>query len=611
MRAQFCVAACREQACARCHKKEGHYKNRIAGDEEMKDEIYRQIPLFEQFNGLAHKRKTINVGHPAIIWHQAYWKPNKMVEKSWHYEIDRYLLDLKIKFLKLSRRDGDEIIISGGVTEIEAATAHLGANQLQEYYGEGYRPDLSASYFRLRNDQLKLTVAIEKFDEFWSCKIVIDLSCAEKCDSIPEWLIPLREKLCEAEEILVSRYNLNNKVNPSDDAAARASLDEKTAKISFAISSALYRSSKELLPEIEASPDGEKITSLDFIFVNFVGISLGIDIGAPGAEKASRFGSKEAENIIDNIMPRRHFIKDDVGDISNLVDAAWPLVKGINPYVKYDEGELTEPPDRIAVQGNAEKREFTTSLLNRGRSMYVTSLGGVRYRDDEKVAFPLSYLIISPHRATWQIGRIVDRIHSLGLFRMATFRDYETVEHANDRLSELGKSINDPEKRTGDISREFSSILQLTPDGLVNRIEWSRYYLKLFNETMSRLRFERVEGYQTYTEFVSRRLSTRFFIIEDAWSRIGGLSRQIRARTAEDTGLSIKDLLGFAEKVSIVPFAYYLHYVMRFANEKLLEIVSPSLHINVSVDAVWFFASAVYAVWMVIVLPRWRARNGK
>jgi hypothetical protein len=568
----------------------------------------QRIPLFEKFNSLAHKRKTINIGHPAVIWHRAYWKPDGELEFDWHRNIDFYLHETAYLFQRIAKDFVCGYEVEGGINEIPEGVFG-NSDRADQYYNEDYTPDLSASVFRLEYaDGTKVAVVIEKFDEFWSSKAIIDFSSAIAVGGSGGWSGTLHAALVDAEDLLVSRYNRASRSHLIEKDKDRNSTDIQMSEITLSISQSLYGLENTYFPEISDEKYHCAINAEDLLFVNFVGMSLGID--APSASsvvtrrKATRFGPREALSVIDNIMPDRSFKGADVARTSALIQAAWPLVKGVNPYVEYTNDGVARMPENVISKDNDVKREFTISLLNRGRSLYVTSLGAVRYRGDSHIAFPLSYLIISPHKATWQIGRIVDRVHSLGLFRLAALQDYETIERANDRLSELGNAINRGDD-LGKISRDFSGLLRWTKTGLVDRIEWSRYYLKLFNETMGRLSFERVEGYQTYEEFISRRLSGRFLTIEDVSGRIDGLSRQIRARTAEATGASIEELLGFAEIVSVVPIPYYLSHVMDTANSELLALIKPH-SIPFPWQVIWLLLSIGYGLFIFVWRQRFR-----
>lgn len=213
--------------------------------------------------------------------------------------------------------------------------------------------------------------------------------------------------------------------------------------------------------------DFSEIISRDDRFADFVGLSLGVSIPSkrfgrevhpdgdflsPQAAAAVTLPRVLAQTVSQNISPNAKFDKNDTSGLASFIDAVWPFVKFVNPSSSARSKAATVPE----VGSKASPREFTVSLVNRARTIYITSLGAINSTNQDDYYRPLSYLMISPHRATWQLGRIIDRIHMLGLFRLATFWEYGFLEVSNNEMrklvNELGRKGISPRKADGSLT---------------------------------------------------------------------------------------------------------------------------------------------------------------
>ena len=327
------------------------------------------------------------------------------------------------------------------------------------------------------------------------------------------FLESIHSDMSRIEDIVISRYNHREARLALDEVSRlqeRALARTHISVISRSISEALNELHYALFPQ-NAGGNCEVPCDLDNnLFANFFGFSLGI--GLPSGKKgiALPLSRKRATDVVNNISANCVFDSESDDQALDLIDAIWPVATDLNPYLIYGKAEQPrnfEPPRTT--------REFTISRLNRSRALYITSLGAIREIEQKGIYFPLAYLMISPHRATWQIGRIIDRIHTLGIFRLASFIEYDKIEDANNGMRMLIDRANknaDMDIQT--LSGEFAKLGADIGNGLHYRIEWSRFYARLYHESIEMLTFERVEGYQTYKEFVVRKLSERFETID-------------------------------------------------------------------------------------------------
>jgi len=184
-------------------------------------------------------------------------------------------------------------------------------------------------------------------------------------------------------------------------------------------------------------------------------------------------------------------------------------------------------------------RDHSFSTINRNRSLYTTSMGGARPDRAHGVRYPLSYILLSPHRARWQIGRITDRIHSLGLLRLAVLREFDDIHATNDEVREAIRRLENRRSfRIHWTERQFRKTCsaRFGREGFHYRLQWANHYLGLFLDTARNLEFGRIEGYQTYDEFVRKKLGQKFAAIDGATKRLAYAEDLIATKTSLRNG---------------------------------------------------------------------------
>jgi len=173
------------------------------------------------------------------------------------------------------------------------------------------------------------------------------------------------------------------------------------------------------------------------------------------------------------------------------------------------------------------------------------------------VEHPLLFYIHSVTRCDRQIGRLVDRLCTLGTLRLAAVIPLPAFETTSQSISVVEEEIKetrrllhqliqhariwtsdeplriDLEKRIlrclDSIQIRMSDLSQgkgievakhLGEASLEYRLIRSRYYRGQFFRSMKTLRIKRLEGYQPYDEFVERRLQSAFGFIEGIEARL-------------------------------------------------------------------------------------------
>jgi hypothetical protein len=423
-----------------------------------------KIPMFETLNSYSHMRGTVNIGNPAIIWHRAYWRPPNLPDEDWHRLVNEYIAQT---FGRLHEQGRSNLTASsGGRVDIRATrsgrTGPIGT-------------DLSAFYVSFESASANITIVFEKFDEFWSIKTIVDFSKVTDESALSLGCFQdIYRALVACEQVIVDGFNAAGiEPPPPHDPGVRHQMDETVKQASLRISAALYTLTEELFPHPDAHEDLGKVIAMQDLFAHFIGFSLGLDNQKARAE---RLDAAPEKRIVSRVSPKRFFSRN-AEKLGNLVDAIWPVAKWLNPIVSFNDHGAFSSPDPT-LDDDQLKREFTISRLNRGRAIYMTSLGGIQSPPQRNIYFPLSYLLVSPHKASWQIGRMVDRLHTLGMFRLAILRDYDLIEQSNTKMGGLIDSLNKKSASVESVSDEFDQICPKIENGLHYRIEWSRYYIR-------------------------------------------------------------------------------------------------------------------------------------
>ncbi len=240
----------------------------------------------------------------------------------------------------------------------------------------------------------------------------------------------------------------------------------------------------------------------------------------------------------------------DAREERNTVSTYWPLIRTLDEKVQ-------------------EKEIVACSVLDHG-AIYTSMLGG-HYKPKDRAM--VRFLVVPKFNNRWQIGRLVNRINMLGVFRIQAIRDLEYLRVVSGEVRILGRFVDELQKRTSDkhinkdafhhVSRFYSQ------DDVINgyieyRISKSRYYVGRFIENVSHLRLGRIEGLQPYDEFVRRRLFPTFDFIDKLGNRISSLRDRVSllVRTVQmiDTRNNLERQTSLAEVGEVVELFAVSYY---------------------------------------------------
>lgn len=132
-----------------------------------------------------------------------------------------------------------------------------------------------------------------------------------------------------------------------------------------------------------------------------------------------------------------------------------------------------------------------------------------------------------------QLARLVRRLHYCGENRIMSLIDFTDVRRAGDRLRGIDTKL-DVALRLGNVKGSEIKELQqqiaeaaLSPrGGLAHRVGRTRYYHRSLENRIRDLRVERIFGWQTYDEFISRSLVPQL----QTFSRLGDRLQDVEAR---------------------------------------------------------------------------------
>ena len=284
----------------------------------------------------------------------------------------------------------------------------------------------------------------------------------------------------------------------------------------------------------------------------------------------------------------------DPNEANAVVKAFWPFIRRITP--------------------NADQREYIACGVMNWRALYISALSSARAFDWEEEAQglrdghpcgtpargvvdqqdrgpsgeevrlfdsqsgkagegPIRYLVLSkgePHRR--QIGRVLDRINTMGTMRLIALRDWTIVRDASTQIqlrgleldtmmrkwsekrSELrrdfdrrkqddpkgGRALQDQEDKALQeladkiekdligLSAALDKIGERARSGIHFRINRSRFYASEFESLVASLKIGNIDTWVAYDQFVTRGLKPAFDFIDGVGGRLLGLRTRLQ-----------------------------------------------------------------------------------
>jgi hypothetical protein len=253
-------------------------------------------------------------------------------------------------------------------------------------------------------------------------------------------------------------------------------------------------------------------------------------------------------------------------------------------------GANWQPPQGAAADANATgllSAESVVCGMLDGAALYASPLSmGSAYRDR------VNFLAVYDGNSEAQLGRFIRRLLVMGELRLSALMDLDgpqrpTTEDSHPparHLVEAGQTIRrigielrkvevDPAdadlKALSDILDTYRKLNDSSPDGLIFRIERSRYYSEAFKTRIQDLRIVRLEGWQPYDEFVRRYLYQLYDLISSIGVRYEALGRRVDRLQSFRIGEAIAKQTEAASKlqrrgedIAIIAGLYYGYHVL-------------------------------------------------
>lgn len=503
----------------------------------------------------AHRRPAPLVGPPSLVWHRAFWKPlGQTSREDWIKDLDRLLLCIIVHLSDFAAQSRS-LLISPNIDEEKI---HLFRHRSEDKRtliempqstdGSLYRPNIvSAS---IRHCGINFTFRAQIRSEFWTFGVYADF--------------------CEASEDHFTNDPILNAIFKTLQEIYRIAADryESPEKKPLTLASDLYSQMIEAFRQYCDAFIGDGIHRVGgwnqihercgSVFGDFVGVILGM--------RPSK--SDEGKTLVPVLSTRGQPIPEKVEPYRfekevplRILDAIWPIVRRLHGGFNNNHKKIED------MQG---KPEYAVSLFQRGRVLYVSALGRLISRKLRKAPEPVIYTLVSVHSSRWQLGRLADRLHELGTLRLAAVRDLQKLMQANEDLRVLRLDLL-KERKLSEIQSDLLALEGKITGGLAYRVERSRYYVGRFQSVCQQLGLGRVEGFQQYDEFVERRLSDKFDLIDKVGVRYDDLRRALRDKERSELQKHLKNqnetthkLLETAEFIITIPLIYYIGMIIKY-----------------------------------------------
>ncbi|WP_017668248.1 DUF3422 family protein [Sandarakinorhabdus sp. AAP62] len=273
---------------------------------------------------------------------------------------------------------------------------------------------------------------------------------------------------------------------------------------------------------------------------------------------------------------------------------------------------------------NTALPELMGSLFLDERVVYVSSLGTHHLADKDSAPAipPVRYLMYADNVCSWQMGRLIERLNTLGTYRLASLRHLKALNEIGDTLEAIGETLGkeldltDGDALQKTFTDQFNAFNRLSPangETVSFRVDRSRFYVDAFTRLVRDLHDKRVPGFQSYPDFVRRRYGATWDRIDRIGLRheklakrldyLSNLAQAVQLRLAADAQKNLAEeqtaqtlalneaaraqvgLLHTAERVSVIPVAYYFKPAMEAMLAKARSLHLDAFFLNMTLFA--------------------------
>jgi hypothetical protein len=549
---------------------------------------FEKLKDYYLINGGAHLKPPARIAPPALTNHIALWMPSEQSgdlagelqgrtrRECWLRNVDRYLANFvrasggsgANESIQLFRHSFAGLSTSAAGPQLTPLSAHEVSQHRQEQF---------AFNFSFHGIPMKMRAVAHS--EFVTLTLVaelrppnVDSECDEVCAKLRECFGILADKIpSRLDELL--RGGRFYAPRPSESAGIKS--QETMNKLGSSPEYLYCGFWDAFWSEYRACLTTSLKGDIGVVFGDFRGLILSGDFGPEDNVYAWTLDKP----FVEGTTPDRvvHFAKMSDEHSLALADSLRLVLEAA------ERSEAENPETAIAPSPLPAAMEHSAAYFLDHRVLYLSSLSARRPaklfdgdRMGDRMSYqPLRYLIFGP-RNRWQMGRLIERIHALDTYRLASLVELTNLNAANDRLKVFEKRMRSAitSGELHDAQKELSDIEASCSGGVDYRIERAQRYISGFRSMAAQLRVRRVEGYQPYDEFVQRRIGSFWaFIsrlgnrIERARSRLDSLNVKTQTLEQQKQTEEQTKLLRFAEIAAIIPIGYYgTHLMVSFAN---------------------------------------------
>jgi Protein of unknown function (DUF3422) len=575
-------------------------------------------------NGGAHLKTSARFGPPALTNHVALWMPkapeaqsasvlaNRSARERWLEQIDRYLL----RFVRIAVGHENQFSHRYSVRFLRhSATGLIGTDAVEPSLVplpreevEQHRQEVFSFDFLFHSIPMQLRAAVHS--EFVTLTIIAELRPREfKADdddlraTIKECFATLAVRMPERLNDLV-KNDRHYASRPSKIAGVktRRAVTDLGNGPNFLFSGfwdAFWEHYDDCLtPELKKG--------MGSAFGDLRGLILSGDLGVDHNIMSWTLDEPfVAETTVDHTV---HFDRLKEEHVLAFADSL-RLVLDAAPSPLSESSEAPSEGER-SVQ---PAMDYSAAHFLDSRVMYLSTLSAQRQskcNSNRRMRYePLRYLVFGP-RNRWQMGRLVERIHHLDTYRLASLVELTELNKANESLKRFEKTtrVAGSSEDLQRAQKELSNIESSFSGGLDYRLERARRYISGFRSVAIQLRSRRVEGYQPYDEFVQRRIGSFWTFInrlgdrlERARARVDSLNVKIQTVEQQKQTSEQTKLLQFAELVTAVAIGYYGGIALRSLAAtfgwKTIDI--GVLHLPSELEQHWFYAIIAMTTYVI------------
>jgi hypothetical protein len=379
--------------------------------------------------GGARRKPALPITGPAVTWHLAFWAPRETATRRalWVQEIEKFILALYHHLAdsgfsphtRSHRRQTATLQLLNNVYQFNDRTG----NKPSAIPGQAPRYQI----FRVRFSYggVPATITIELHDEYLTVCTSIDLAWKPKDKSLVSYpLLRSIENLTSA----IATFNVDATTHYNETRAGTSEANKHATRRAFSKSyeqiysniwidvfDLVFRSPYSL---INKTMFGDTFADL-----------RGFVAAAGQATFITEPGSYTPKKTIEERIGTQTF---EDSDTVKRVDV-------LLCWLKADKGFESEDDDRDADLTEPVEFSYTTFLDH--RVIYATALGAQLSRSRGAQA-PVTFMMLARNQARWQLGRMVERIQTLGTLRLAALYDLPHLINAGFELRLLDQKLD-------------------------------------------------------------------------------------------------------------------------------------------------------------------------